>query len=87
VLSGDDDVQKIDALAANMQAPDGNDAEGEGASSVELIAPGPISSNALVQTDPSTGDRAALGAPFASGHKQKHPPTVPKHRQMKTLIA
>jgi hypothetical protein len=37
VLSGDDDAPKIDASVANLQAPDDDDAEGEGASSVELI--------------------------------------------------
>jgi hypothetical protein len=48
VLSGDDDMLKIDASAVNLQAPDGNDAEDEGASSVEPIAPGMIGSNTLV---------------------------------------
>jgi hypothetical protein len=40
-----DDASKIDASIANLYAPDGNDAEGEGASSVEPVAPGPIGSN------------------------------------------
>jgi hypothetical protein len=35
VLIGDDDAPKIDALAANLQAPNDDDAEGDGASSVE----------------------------------------------------
>jgi hypothetical protein len=48
VLSGDDDASKIDALTANLQAPDGNDAEDEGASSVEPVAPSLIGSNAPV---------------------------------------
>jgi hypothetical protein len=48
VLSGDDDTLKIDASAANLQASDGDDAEGEGASSVEPITPGPIGPNAPV---------------------------------------
>jgi hypothetical protein len=56
VLSGDDDVSKIDASTTNLKALDGDDAEGEGASSVELIAPDPIGSKALVQTDPSAVD-------------------------------
>jgi hypothetical protein len=43
-------------------------------------------SNALVQTNPSAVDRAAHGAPFAGGHKQKCPPATPKRRQTKTLI-
>jgi hypothetical protein len=84
VLSGDHDALKIDASTANLQAPNGNDAEGEGASSVELIAHGLISSNASVQTDPSAADRAVPGAPSTSGHKRKRPPTIPNHRQTKT---
>jgi hypothetical protein len=84
VLSGDDDASKIDASTANLKAIDDDDVEGEGASSVEPIAPGPIGSNASVQTDPSVTDRATLGAPSTGGHKQKHPPTVPKHKQTKT---
>jgi hypothetical protein len=48
VLSGDDDVLKIDASIAKLKVPDGDDAEGEGASSVEPIAPSPIDSNTLV---------------------------------------
>jgi hypothetical protein len=80
VLSGDDDAPKIDALAANLQAPDGDDVEGEGASTVEPITPGPIGSNAPVQTDPSAVDRGALGAPSTGGHKRKCPPIVPKRK-------
>jgi hypothetical protein len=46
VLSGDDDAPKIDASVANLQVSDGDDVEGEGASSVEQIALDPIGSNA-----------------------------------------
>jgi hypothetical protein len=53
---------------------------------VELIAPGPISSNTSVQTDPSAANWATLGAPFAGGHKRKCLPTIPKHKQTKTLV-
>jgi hypothetical protein len=56
VLSGDDDVSQIDALTANLQAPDGDDAEGDGSSSVDPIIPGPISFNTPVQTNPSATD-------------------------------
>jgi hypothetical protein len=76
VLSGDDDALKIDASTANLQAPDGDDAEGERVSSVEPIALGLIDSNALVQTNPSAADRTALGAPSAGGHKRKRVPAV-----------
>jgi hypothetical protein len=78
VLSGDDDASKIDALTANLKTSDGNDSKGEGASSVEPIARSLIGSNESIQTDPSATDRAAFGAPSASGHKQKCPPTIPK---------
>jgi hypothetical protein len=84
VLSGYDYESKIDASTANLKEPDGNDAEGEGASSVELIAPGPIGSNAPVQTDPSTTDWAALGAPSTGEHKWKRPPIILKSKQTKT---
>jgi hypothetical protein len=60
VLSGDDDVSKIDASTTNLKALDGDDAEGEGASSVEPIAFDPIGSKASVQTDPSAVDRLLL---------------------------
>jgi hypothetical protein len=86
VLSGDDDASKIDTSTANLKVPDDNDVEGEGASSVEPIAPGLIGSSTPVQTDPSATDRAAPGAPSAGGHKQKRPPIIPKHKQTKTLV-
>jgi hypothetical protein len=66
--------------------PDGDDAEGEGVSSMEPIAPGPIGSNASMQTDPFIADQAALGAPSTGGPKRKCPLTVPKQKQTKTLI-
>jgi hypothetical protein len=69
VLSGDDDALKIDASLAKLKVPDGDDAEGEGASSVEPIALGPTWSTASVQTDPSAANRAAPGAPSAGRHK------------------
>jgi hypothetical protein len=85
VLSGDDDALKIDALTAMLKAPDGDDAKGEEASSVEPIFPGPIDSNASVQIHPSAVNQTATGAPSVGGHKQKRPPTIPKHKQTKTL--
>jgi hypothetical protein len=48
VWSGHDDDPQTDALTANLQAPDGEDAKGEGVSLVEPIAPGPIGSNVPV---------------------------------------
>jgi hypothetical protein len=52
---------------------------------VESISPGPIGTNASVQTDPSTINRATLGAPFTGVHKWNCPPTIPKCKQIKTL--
>jgi hypothetical protein len=65
--SGNDDASKIDALAAELRAPASNEAEGEGISSAEPIAPGLIISNMLAQADPSIADRVVSNAPFAGG--------------------
>jgi hypothetical protein len=73
-------MSKIDASTAKPKAPDGDDAEGEGASSAEPIAPNPISFNTPVRTEPSVADRAASGAPSVGEHKRKRPPTVPKRK-------
>jgi hypothetical protein len=86
VLSGDDDASKIDASDANLQTPDGDDVEGEGASSMEPIAPSLICPNAPVQTDPFAADRATLGAPSTGRPKWKRSRTVPKRKHSKTLI-
>jgi hypothetical protein len=69
--SGDDDVPKVLA---------GDDAEGEGATSVEQIAPKPTSSSALKQTKPSAAD---VVAPFASGQKWKRLLPLPKRKLSK----
>jgi hypothetical protein len=45
--SGDDDVSTLDALATKQKQSAGDDAEDGRASSIELIAPNPISSNTL----------------------------------------
>jgi hypothetical protein len=84
VLSGDDNMSKVDASTAKLKAPDDDDDEDEGTSSVEPIAPHPISSSVLVQTKPSVVDRAAPSAPPVGGHKQKQPPTVLKRKSTKT---
>jgi hypothetical protein len=84
VLSGDDDASKIDASTANLKAPNGDDAKGEGASSMELVAPGPISSNAPAQAVPSVADWVALSVPSAGGQKQKLLPPVPKCKSIKS---
>jgi hypothetical protein len=69
VSSGDDDASKIDALAAEPRAPAGDEAKGEGISSAEPIAPGPISCNTLAQANHSIVDWVVSSAPSASGQK------------------
>jgi hypothetical protein len=72
VSSDEDDVMKESA---------GDDAGDGAASSAELIAPNPIRSNALGQTDPSIVDRNASTDPPIGGHRRKHPPPITKRRQ------
>jgi hypothetical protein len=67
VSSGDDDASKIDALAAELRVPAGDEAKGEGVSSAEPITLGPISSNTSAQVDPSVADRVVSSAPSAGG--------------------
>jgi hypothetical protein len=67
VSTGDDDVSNIDALAADPKAPTGDEAEGEGVSSAESIAPGLTSSNKPVQGDLSIADQVISSAPSTGG--------------------
>jgi hypothetical protein len=84
VSSGNDDASKIDALVVELKAPAGDEAEGEGVSSAELIAPGLISSNTSAQADPSVVDRVISSAPFAGRQKRKCPPLIPKCKSTKS---
>jgi hypothetical protein len=77
VSSGDDDASKIDSLAADPKVPAGDEAEGEGVSSAEPIAPSLISSNKSVQIVPSVANQVIPSAPSTGGKKQKHPSYVP----------
>jgi hypothetical protein len=54
VSSGEDDVARLDASVDKLKKSVGDDAEDGGVSSVEPIAPNPISSSMLEQSDPST---------------------------------
>jgi hypothetical protein len=58
-----------------------DDAGDEGASSTEPVAPNPIRSNALGQTDPSVADRAASTDPPVGGRRRKRPLPIPKQKQ------
>jgi hypothetical protein len=84
VSSGDDDVSKIDALAAKLRVLADNEAECEGISLAEPIAPGPIRSNTSVQADPS--DRVLSSTPSAGGQKRKCPPLIPKCKPSKSSV-
>jgi hypothetical protein len=69
VSSGEDDV-------TNKLA--GDDVGDEGASSAKSVAPSPIRSDVLGQTDPYVIDRVASTAP--PGRRHKCPPPVPKRK-------
>jgi hypothetical protein len=71
---GDDNV---------LKEPASDDANGGGATSVEHIAPNPISSNVLWQANPSVVDRVDATTPSASGQKRKYPSPALKHKQSK----
>jgi hypothetical protein len=77
VSSGEDDMPKPDASASKQKKSAGDDAEDGGVSSAELIAPNPISSGALGQSNPSTATRvAAFVLPSRKrGHKRPPPAT------------
>jgi hypothetical protein len=70
--SGEDDVMKKSA---------GDDGRDEGAFSAESIAPNPIRSNMLGQTDPSIADRANSTDLPIGGRRRKRPTPVPKRKQ------
>jgi hypothetical protein len=82
VSSGDDDAPKMDTSPTKQKEHVGDDAEG--VSLDDSIAPGPISSNTSDQAELFVADRVASGAPSTGGHKRKHPPPVPKHKQTKS---
>jgi hypothetical protein len=50
------DIELSDGDNKGRKKPSGNDTEGRGASSVEQIAPNPISSSVLEQVHPSVAD-------------------------------
>jgi hypothetical protein len=78
VPSGEDDVLKPDASVTRQRKSTGDDAEVGEASSAELVAPNPISSNVPEQTDPSVTDHDASTNPSVGGHRCKCPPHASK---------
>jgi hypothetical protein len=81
VSSGEYDESKPDASTYKEKAPAGTNADDEGASLVEQIAPNLISSNTPERTDPSIVDRVATIIPPAGGHGHKRPPPVIRRKQ------
>jgi hypothetical protein len=86
VSSGEDDVPKTDASANKKKAPDGDDVEDKGASSIESITPNPIRSNASEQADSSITDRAASVVPPASRRGRKRSTTTVRQNQPLPLV-
>jgi hypothetical protein len=84
VSSGDNDVPKVDALDVEPRALAGDEADGEGISSAEPIAPSPIRSGTPVQADHSIVDQVISITPSVGRQKQKHPPPIPKRRPSKS---
>jgi hypothetical protein len=77
VSSGEDVVPKTDALVSKKKSA-GGDAEDEGASSTEPIAPKLISSGVLRQSNPSAAIRVAAPVPPPGKRGHKHPPPATK---------
>jgi hypothetical protein len=77
VSSGEDDVPRPTASADKMKKSDDDDAEDEGVSSAEPIAPNPISFGAPGQSDPSAVARVVTSVPPPGkrGHKRPLPAT------------
>jgi hypothetical protein len=67
VSSGEDDVSKTETLVGKKKTLACDDAKDGGVSSVELIAPNPISSGMPEQADPSANDWVATVVPPAGG--------------------
>jgi hypothetical protein len=86
VSSGDDDAPKVDASVAELRVPTGDEADGEGTSSAEPIAPGPIRSNTSAHVDPFVADWVVSSTPSADGQKRKRPPPVPKRKSTKSSV-
>jgi hypothetical protein len=66
-----------------LKEPDGDDADGGGATLAEHVAPNPIISNLLEQTHPSVINWVKVIEPSADGQKRKRPPPTLKHKQCK----
>jgi hypothetical protein len=63
--------------------PAGDDAEGEGAPTVETLAPNPIGSSSAGESRPSAADQTTTAAPSGGGQKKKHVALETKRKQDK----
>jgi hypothetical protein len=72
------EVSNVEDHATKKSSSD--DVGDVGASSVEPIAPGPIRSDVLGQTDPFATDRAASTTLPIGRRRHKHPPPFPKRK-------
>jgi hypothetical protein len=76
-LSSDEDAGlKPNALADQKNASTGNDTGDGGVSSTEPIAPKPISSDVLKQSDPSATGQVSINIPLSGGLEHKLPPAT-----------
>jgi hypothetical protein len=80
--SGDDDASMIDDVTTEPRALVCDEADSEGVSSAQPIAPGPISSHTLVQADPSIADQVVSSAPLLVGRNGNiHRPSPSANQQ------
>jgi hypothetical protein len=80
------DVALSDEDNVGLSEPAGDDAGGNGASSVETLAPNPIRSNSAGETHPSAADRAASTGPSGGSQKKKHIVRETKRKQDKVAF-
>jgi hypothetical protein len=69
-----------------MIEPTGDDVEGEGAPSVETLAPNPSRSSVAEESRPSAADQTTSTAPLGDSQKKKCVVLGTKHKQDKTVI-
>jgi hypothetical protein len=80
------EVELSDDDNNRQKEPIGDDARGEGAPSVETLAPNPIKSSLVEESCPSTADQTTTTAPSGGGQKKKHVALGTKHKQDKAPV-
>jgi hypothetical protein len=78
-------VELSDENNIEQKEPASDDAEGEGAPSVEALTPNPIGSSLAGEPYPSTTDQTIIAVPSGVGQKKKHVALGTKHKQDKDL--